>query len=63
MKVLEGTWYNLNDSKACIEYPNDMDDIDDHIEECSPNKKHKVLTVIFAIIWLLACLVTKSSIQ
>ena len=50
MKVLESTWYNLNDSKACIEYPNDMDDIDDHIEECSPNKKHKVLTVIFAII-------------
>ena len=33
----------LNDSKAFIEYSNDMDDIDKDIEDKNPNKKRKVL--------------------
>ena len=32
-----------NDSKAFVEYSNDMDD--KNIEEHNPDKKHKVLTV------------------
>ena len=32
---------HLNDSKAFIEYSNDMDDIYKNIEECNPNKKRK----------------------
>ena len=35
----------LNDSKAFIEYSNDMDDIYKNIEECNPNKKQKILIV------------------
>ena len=35
----------LNDSKAFIEYPNDMDGIYKNIEEYNPNKKRKVLIV------------------
>ena len=35
----------LNDSKAFIEYPNDMDDIYKNIEEYNPNKKQKILIV------------------
>ena len=35
----------LNDSKAFIEYSNDMDDIYKNIEEYNPNKKRKILTV------------------
>ena len=35
----------LNDSKAFIEYSNDMNDIYKNIEPCNPNKKRKVLTV------------------
>ena len=30
---------HLNHSKAFVEYPNDMDDIDKNIEDYSPNKK------------------------
>ena len=30
----------LNDSKAFIEYLNDMDDIYNNIKECNPNKKN-----------------------
>ena len=30
---------HLNDSKAFIEYSNNMDDIFKNIEECNPNKK------------------------
>ena len=33
----------LNDSKAFIEYSNDMDDIDKDIEDKNPNKKWKIL--------------------
>ena len=36
---------HFNDSKAFIEYSNDMDDIYKNIEEYSPNKKQKVLIV------------------
>ena len=36
---------HLNDSKAFIEYSNDLDDIYKTIEECNPNKKRKILIV------------------
>ena len=36
---------NLNDSEAFIEYSNNMDDIYKNIEEYSPSKKEKKLTV------------------
>ena len=35
----------LNDSKAFIEYSNDMDDINKNIEEQNPNKKRKKVIV------------------
>ena len=34
---------HLNDSKAFIEYSNNMDDIYKSIEEYNPNKKRKIL--------------------
>ena len=34
---------HVNDSKASIEYANDMDDIYENIEEYNPNKKNKIL--------------------
>ena len=37
----------MNDSKAFIEYSNDMDDIHKNIEEYYPNKKHKILIVVY----------------
>ena len=40
----------LNDSKAFIEYSNDMDDIYKNIEEYNPNKKQKILIVFDDII-------------
>ena len=36
----------LNDSKAFIDYSNDMDDICKNIEEYNPNKKRKILIVL-----------------
>ena len=33
----------FNDSKAFIEYSNDMDDIYKNIEEYNPSKEHKIL--------------------
>ena len=36
---------HFDNSKAFIEYSNDMDDIYKNIEECNPNKKHKKLVV------------------
>ena len=36
---------HFNDSKAFIEYSNDMDDIYKNIEEYSPNKKRKILII------------------
>ena len=35
----------MNDSKAFIEYLNDMDDFYKNIEEYNPNKAHKILIV------------------
>ena len=35
-----------NDSKAFIEYSNDMDDIYENIEEYNSNKEHKILIVL-----------------
>ena len=34
---------DFNDSKAFIEYSNDMDDIYKSIQEYNPNKKRKIL--------------------
>ena len=36
---------HFSDSKAFIEYLNDVDDIYKNIEEHNPNKKHKILIV------------------
>ena len=36
---------HFNDSKAFIEYSNDMDNIYKNIKEYSPNKKRKILIV------------------
>ena len=36
---------HLNNSKAFIEYSNDMDDVYKNIEESNPNKKQKILIV------------------
>ena len=44
----------LNDSKAFIEYSNEMDDIYKNMKEHNPNKKRKILIV------LLICLVIKN---
>ena len=35
----------VNDSKAFIEYSNDMDDVYKDIEDYNPNKKRKLLIV------------------
>ena len=35
----------LNDSKAFIEYSDNMDNIYKNTEECNPNKKRKILIV------------------
>ena len=49
---------SFNDSKAFIEYSNDMDDIYKRIEEYNPNKKRKILIVL--MISLLICLAIKN---
>ena len=36
---------HLNNYEAVIKYSNDMDDIYKNIEECTPNRKRKILTV------------------
>ena len=41
---------HFNDSKAFIEYSNDMDNIYKNIKEYNPNKKHKILTVFDYVI-------------
>ena len=38
-------WLYKNDSKAFIDYSNDMDNIYKNIEEYNPNKKRKILIV------------------
>ena len=50
----------FNDSKAFIEYSNEMDDIYKSIEEYNSNKKQNIL---FLMIWLLICWVIKNLIQ
>ena len=40
----------LNDSKAFIEFSNDMDDFCKNIEEYNPNKKQRVLIVFADVI-------------
>ena len=43
---IKSTWLKqFNDSKAFIEYSNDMDDIYKNIEKYNPNKKRKILIV------------------
>ena len=44
----------MNNSKAFIEYPNDMDDVHENIEEYNPNKKWKILIVFWWYDWLYA---------
>ena len=47
----ESKWLkHFNDSKALIEYSNDMDHIYKNIEEYNPNKKRKVLIIFDDII-------------
>ena len=41
---------HFNDSKAFIEYSNDMDGIYKSIEEYNPNKKRKILIVFNGMI-------------
>ena len=41
---------HLNDSKAFIEYSNDMDDIYKNIEEYNPNKRCKILIVLMILL-------------
>ena len=41
---------NFNDSKAFIEYSNDMNDIYNNIEENNPNKRRKILVVVHKIL-------------
>ena len=36
---------HVNDSKAFIEYSNDMNDVYENIEEYNPNKKRRILIV------------------
>ena len=40
----------FNDSKAFIEYSNDMDDVYKNIEEYNPNKKRRLLIVFHDMI-------------
>ena len=41
---------HFNDSKAFIEYSNDMNDIYNNIEENNPNKRRKILVVVHNIL-------------
>ena len=45
-----GISMHLNNSKAFIEYSNDMDDIYKNIEEYNPNKKREVIIVFDDVI-------------
>ena len=40
----------MNDSKAFIDYSNDMDDIYKNNEEYDPNKKRKILIIFYEMI-------------
>ena len=52
---------HFHDSKAFIEYSNNMVDIYEKIEDYNPNKKRKILIAL--MMWLLICLVMKKFIQ
>ena len=43
-------WKDWNDSKAFIEYWNELDDIYENIEEYNTNKKYKILNIFDKII-------------
>ena len=45
----------MSNSKAFIEYSNDMDDVYKNIEEYNPNKKRKILIVFDDMIADMAC--------
>ena len=45
----------MSNSKAFIEYSNDMDDVYKNIEEYNPNKKRKILIVFDDIIADMVC--------
>ena len=49
---------NYNDSKAFIEYPNDMSNVYRNYEEYNPNMDEKYLS--YLILWSLICLEIKS---
>ena len=58
----EGSWLKyFNDSKAFIEYSNDMNDFYENIEEYNPTKKRKILILFDDM--MLICFVTKTLIQ
>ena len=40
----------MNNSKAFIDYSNDMDDIYKNNEEYDPNKKRKILIILYEMI-------------
>ena len=50
----------LNNSRALIEYSNDMDDIYKNIEDYNPNKKREILIVFDVVI---ADMVSKKSLN
>ena len=50
----------LNNSRALIEYSNDMDDIYKNIEDYNPNKKREIL-IVFDIV--IADMVSKKSLN
>ena len=50
----------LNNSRALIEYLNDMDDIYKNIEDYNPNKKREILIVFDVVI---ADMVSKKSLN
>ena len=52
---------HFHDSKAFIEYSNNMVDIYEKIEDYNPNKKRKILIAL--MMWLLICLIMKKFIQ
>ena len=41
---------HFKDSKAFMEYSNDMQDVYKNIEDCNPGKKHKILIVFDGMI-------------
>ena len=45
----------MSNSKAFIEYSNDMDDVYKNIEEYNPNKKRKILIVFDDMIADMVC--------